>query len=295
MSDFSRHSDTGLISADNLHTLMNGPDAGRVKILDATFVLPGSPLHPAQGYVMQHIPGARYFDIEDIADHNDPLPHMLPPPAEFERHMTVMGIGSDDFIVVYDQSGLYMASARAWWMLRAFGHDNVCVLDGGLPAWQAAGYPLSSGEEAAPAKKKFTATFRPSLVSNKEKLLATLNDNETLILDARPAERFAGHAPEPRQGMRAGHIPGSRNLPFGSLIEPRTRALHDPATLAALFDAHGADKAARIATTCGSGVTACIIALGLFRTGRKDVSVHDGSWSEWGALDSGTPIEILHS
>lgn len=295
MSDLSRHSDGGLISADDLHTLMNGPDADRVKILDATFVLPGSALHPAQGYIMQHIRGARYFDIEDIADHDNPLPHMLPSPGEFERHMALLGIGSDDFIVVYDQSGLYMASARAWWMVRTFGHDNVCVLDGGLPAWVAAGYDIASGEEPAPVKKRFTASFRPSLVTDKDKLLASLEKGDTLILDARPAERFSGHAPEPRPGMRAGHIPGSRNLPFGSLIEPRTRALQDPDTLAALFHAHGADKAARVATTCGSGVTACILALGLFRTGRKDVSVYDGSWSEWGALESGTPIEILHS
>lgn len=295
MSDFSRHSDNGLISAEDLHALMNGPDASRVKIIDATFVLPGSPLHPSQGYVMQHIPGAQFFDIEDIADHDNPLPHMLPPTAQFERHMTMMGIGSDDFVVAYDQSGLYMASARAWWMLRAFGHDNVCVLDGGLPAWQAAGYPIAHGEEPAPAKARFTAAYRPSLVSDKDTLLTAIDKGDTLILDARPAERFAGQAPEPRTGMRAGHIPGSRNLPFGALIEPRTRALQDPNTLAALFDGHGTAKAPRIATTCGSGVTACIIALGLFRTGRKDVSVYDGSWSEWGAAESGTPIEILHT
>lgn len=295
MSDLFRHSQNGLIGVDDLHALMNGPDAGWIKIVDATFVLPGSALHPSQGYLMQHIPGAQYFDIEDIADHDDPLPHMLPPAAQFERQMAFMGIGSDDFVVVYDQSGLYMASARAWWMLRAFGHDAVCVLDGGLPAWQAAGYPITQGEEPTPAKKRFNAAFRPSLVSDKLKLLSAVEKGDTLILDARPAERFAGHAPEPRPGMRAGHIPGSRNLPFGSLIEPRTRTLQDPATLAALFDAHGADKATRIATTCGSGVTACILALGLFRTGKKDVSVYDGSWSEWGAPESGTPIEILHT
>ncbi len=295
MTDFSHYAGTGLISAGDLHALMNGPDAARVKILDATYVLPGSPLHPAQGYVMQHIQGARFFDIEDIADHDDPLPHMLPPPVQFERHMSLLGIGSDDFVVVYDQSGLYMASPRAWWMLRVFGHNNVCVLDGGLPAWQAAGYPLNSGEEPAPAKARFSAIFHPRLVSTKDSLMAGLDAGDTLILDARPAERFSGHAPEPRPGMRAGHIPGSRSLPFGSLIEPQTRTLQAADTLAALFAGHGADKAPRIATTCGSGVTACILALGLFRTGKKDVSVYDGSWSEWGAPDSGTPIEILHT
>jgi thiosulfate/3-mercaptopyruvate sulfurtransferase len=292
MPDLSPYAKDGIISAKNLGALIQSGQP-HLKILDATYALPGSNVSPYQAYVMQHIDGAQFFDIDDIADHTNLLPHMIPPAAQFEAQMNALGISSNDLVVIYDQSGLYMAAARAWWMMRVFGHDNVCVLDGGVQAWQGLGLPLVSGEEIVKAPGSFTAHFRPELVSDKDGILNTLDDNNTLILDARPAERFAGMAGEPRGGMRSGHIPGSQNLPFGLLIDPKERTLQDTPLLEKLFDKTTGAK--RIITSCGSGVTACVLALGLYRTGRTDISVYDGSWSEWGATESCTPIANLHS
>jgi thiosulfate/3-mercaptopyruvate sulfurtransferase len=212
---------------------------------------------------------------------------MLPGPADFARAMAALGIGDDSMVVAYDGYGL-MSAARAWWMLRSFGHDQVAVLDGGLPKWQREGRPLESGEPGL-RTASFTPRFRPDLVRSRQQMVANLASKAEQVLDARSAGRFAGVEPEPRAGLRGGHIPGSRNLPFTQLVDPESKTVLPPEALRARFAAAGIDPARPVVTTCGSGVTACVLALGLAQIGAPDAAVYDGSWSEWGQGD--TPVE----
>jgi len=260
---------------------------GDVVVVDATYHLPTAKRDPRAEFAQAHIPTAAFFDIDGISDPASDLPHMLPSPADFARAVAALGIGDDTVVVAYDSHGL-MSAARAWWMLRAFGHDQVAVLDGGLPKWQREGRPLESGEPA-PRTASFTPRFRPELVRSRQQLLANLASKAEQVLDARAAGRFAGTEPEPRAGLRAGHIPGSRNLPFTQLLDPATKTVLPPDALRARLAAAGIDPARPIVTTCGSGVTACVLALGLARIGAPDAAVYDGSWSEWGQGD--TPVE----
>lgn len=252
-----------------------------LRMIDATY-----PANPG-AYAQARIGNAVLFDIDAVCDHGTALPHMLPRAGEFAAAVGAMGIGNDDTVVVYDQTGMVFAASRVWWMFRAFGHERVYVLDGGLPAWQKAGMPLERGSVSAPAAKPYTAHFDPALVRSAQEVQAALGDDSTVLLDARPADRFAGRAPEPRPGMRAGHIPGSRNIPAGSLIDPATGRLvrDNPQIMGAV-----SEKPASIITTCGSGVTACVLALALHEAGWPKAAVYDGSWSEWGAESSGLPI-----
>lgn len=283
-------SDNGVIAAEDLYYLLGGEE--QIKVLDATFALPRAGVSPYDAFLGKHIDGAQFFDIDAVADREAPLPHTLPDAAFFAACVAAMGISNDDHVVIYDQSGSYMASSRAWWMFRVFGHENVYVLEGGLAAWTYGGYPVVSGPPSAPSPASFKASLRPDLVVTKTDLLDNIETGQLLVVDARPESRFCGASPEPWQGKRAGHIPRSLNLPFGDLIESSTRYLRDSAALESAFQQQGIGRDAKLAATCGSGVTACTIALALFKARGQDCAIYDGSWSEWGDESAGTPVEV---
>lgn len=288
--DISRFVTQGLMSARALHELMQiRSNAEHIVLLDATFVLPDSAPDPRIHFSNEHIPGARYFDIEQICDRTSPLPHMLPPKADFEHAMDELGISNSDLVVIYGQNSTVMGPARAWWMLRYFGHDPVCVLDGGLPAWKAGGYETVSGAAvgAYGAKAPYRATERPALLARKQDILKATRTESAMILDARPPARFAGTTPEPRAGLRSGHIDGSHNIPATDVIVPSSGLMKPQEELARLFSHLVPSKEKTpIITSCGSGVTACALALALFTIGHKNVSVYDGSWAEWGQIST---------
>ena len=262
-------------------------DAPDVKIADATWFLPTLGRDARQEYAEAHIPGAVFFDIDDIADAASPLPHMLPDAAKFSSRMRRLGLGDGTRIVLYDNNK-YSASARAWWMLRVFGHPEVAVLDGGLAKWRAEGRPLTD-EPVTPKAAHFTARQNNLLVRDLEQMRANVPSRREQVVDARSRGRFTGTEPEPRAGLRGGHIPGSVCLPHLELIATDGTLLPEP-ELRRRFAAAGIDINGPVVTSCGSGVTASTLALALYRLGRDDVAVYDGSWSEWGGR-SDTPIE----
>ena len=263
-----------LISAADLLAL-KAPD---LRVLDASWHLDGTP--GILGFEAGHIPGAVFFDLEAISDADDPLPHMMPAPEQFADQVGALGVSESDRIVVYDTFGV-MTAARAWWMLRAMGCERVQVLDGGLPAWIRAGGRLATGP-VSPAPVAFTARPRSEMIANVEQVRAALAAGRP-VLDARSAARFAGSAPEPRAGLRSGHMPGASSLPFAELLTPQG-LLRPPEELAAAFaDRDIADDAVPLAS-CGSGVTAAVPLLALAVLGREGV-LYDGSWAEWGGRD----------
>lgn len=248
-------------------------------VLDATFVLPGGKPTAAELYAQRHLPEAVFFDIDALADHDTPLPHMLPTPEAFARMIGALGIGNETAVVVYDTPGL-MSAGRAWWTLRAFGHDRVAVMDGGLKKWQAEGRPLTD-RVPKPRPARFTPAFRPDLVRARDQVRAALETGSAQVVDARSAARFTGAEPEARPGLRAGHMPGARNLPFGLLSNPDTGEVLPPAAIRAAFAAAGIDPGKPVIASCGSGVTAAALAFGLHLIG-SDAAVYDGAWAEWG-------------
>jgi thiosulfate/3-mercaptopyruvate sulfurtransferase len=262
-------------------------DAPDVKVADATWFLPTLARDARQEYAAAHIPGAVFFDIDDIADAASPLPHMLPDAAKFSSRMRRLGLGDGTRIVLYDNNK-YSASARAWWMLRLFGHPEVAVLDGGLAKWRAEGRPLTD-EPVTPKEAHFTARQNNLLVRDLEQMRANVLSRREQVVDARSRRRFAATEPEPRAGLRGGHIPGSVCLPHLELIATNGTLLPQ-AELRRRFAAAGVDINRPLVTSCGSGVTASTLALALHRLGRDDVAVYDGSWSEWGGR-SDTPVE----
>ncbi len=261
----------------------------QVVILDASSHLPTAGRNPHDEFIAAHIPGAQRFDIDRIADPDSHLPHMAPSPDDFAAHMRALGLSNGDHVVMYDDSDVRSA-ARGWWMMRLYGHETVSILDGGLTAWKAAGGTLESGPADDRPAGGFAARQPAGVgVVDMATLRAGLDSGSTgQILDARAAARFAGDAPEPRKGLRAGHIPGSRNLPFSDLLNEDGTYRHVD-DLRELFVAAGIVPEAPVATSCGSGVTACVLAVGLHLLGNDAVSVYDGSWTEWGASES--PIE----
>jgi thiosulfate/3-mercaptopyruvate sulfurtransferase len=260
---------SALISAPELAKLAGKP--GTV-LLDASYGLP-----PAPGRIADAIP----FDIDEVADPEAALPHTMPSAQVFSAWATAAGIGNDDRVVVYDRAGVAMAAARAWWMFRAFGHARVQLLDGGLPAWQASGLPLENGPlQERPKKTRFKAIFRAELLKKRQDMLDNISRKSFTVADARDGARYRGEAPEPRPGMAAGHIPGALSVPYASLLDPATgqfRTRRELEKLLAVLDA-----AKPVAVSCGSGVTACVVALALHLCNRPDAAVYGGSWAEWG-------------
>jgi len=253
-----------------------------VRVVDGSWALDGTDMRAL--YDQAHIPGAVFFDIEAVSDRSTGLPHMAPSPEAFAAAVGGMGISASDTVVIYDQQGLFSA-ARVWWTFKLMGHTDVRVLRGGLPAWRGAGFAVTDvATLVAPAV--YTPAFQAEKVLDLNGLRQALAAG-TVVLDARSAARFEGSAPEPRAGLRSGHMPGSRSLPFGELI--RDGALKPAAELRAILDAKGADGSAPVVTSCGSGVTAAITTLALAEIGRESL-LYDGSWAEWGQDGLDTPV-----
>jgi thiosulfate/3-mercaptopyruvate sulfurtransferase len=257
-----------------------------VQVVDATLPMVGQPGEGRDSYRAAHIPGAVFFDINAIADRETDLPHMLPSPEAFAQVAGGLGLRRDAAIVVYDAHGLYSAP-RVWWTLRVMGFPRVYVLDGGLKAWRAEGRPVDTAERPLPPSR-LEPVYDPALVADLDGVRRALEYGSAQVLDARPAARFRGEAPEPRPGLRSGHMPGARNLPFGDVVNA-DGSLKSADELRAAFDRADVDTAAPVVTSCGSGVTAAVLALALARLGREDVAVYDGSWAEWGGR-ADTPV-----
>lgn len=257
-----------------------------VRVLDASWHLPGAGRNAEAEYIESHIPGAGFFDLDAVSDPATSLPHMLPSEEDFSRHMRRLGISNHQRVVVYDTGGLH-AAVRAWWMFGVFSHQDARILDGGLERWRAEGRPLAAGAETA-KPGHFTARYRPEMVASKADVQRALAAGTHEIIDARSAGRFEGREEEPRPGVRRGHVPGSKNLHYARLFD-RHGGFADDVRLKALAAELGLDPGKPVYTLCGSGVTACIVALGLNFLGREDVRVYDGSWVEWGS-DPEAPI-----
>jgi thiosulfate/3-mercaptopyruvate sulfurtransferase len=271
--------DDPVVSCAWLGERLGAPD---LRVIDATWFLPGDARDAHALYGERRIPGAVFFDIDDIADPETSLPHMLPSPALFSSRMRKQGVGDGARLVVYDNHGLFSA-ARVWWTFRVMGHEDVVVLDGGFPAWEAGGFPIEDGPPPARAERHFTARRRADLVRDAADMRRVIESGAAAILDARPAPRFLGEADEPRPGLARGHMPGARNVPSSALVTT-AGMLRTREELETIFTNAGADLRGPVICTCGSGVTAAIIALALARLGRWDAALYDGAWAEWGAL-----------
>ncbi|KAK6228967.1 Rhodanese-like domain - like 7 [Theobroma cacao] len=313
-----------VVSVDWLHANLREPD---MKVLDASWYMPDEQRNPIQEYQVAHIPGALFFDVDGIADRTTKLPHMLPSEEAFAAAVSALGIQNNDGLVVYDGKGIFSA-ARVWWMFRVFGHDRVWVLDGGLPRWRASGYDVESsassdailkasaaseaiekvyqGQTAGPVT--FQTKFQPHLVWTLDQVRRNIEEKTHQHIDARSKPRFDGAAPEPRKGIRSGHVPGSKCIPFPHMLDA-SQTLLPVDELKKRYQEEGDFAIARlftfackevyiscislegpVVTSCGTGVTACVLALGLHRLGKSDVAVYDGSWTEWGA-QSDTPVD----
>ena len=282
----------GVVSTEWLAGELGKPD---LVVLDCSLVLPGEPGDKKAGYREARIPGARFFDIDLFADPDTDLPHMVPTPARFARLAGALGLSNTSRVVFYDQAHGLRAAARGWWLMRLMGHEHAYVLDGGLPKWKREGHPIESGEPAAPPAATFVPDFRTDRLRGigDIKRIVRQGGGEALIIDARSAGRFDGTAPEPRPGLPNGHMPGAANIPFTELLSPEGTML-PPEQLRARFERAGVDGERPVILSCGSGVTACVLALGLVRAGLPEGSVYDGSWTEW-ALRPETPKTVDHA
>jgi thiosulfate/3-mercaptopyruvate sulfurtransferase len=277
--------ETSIVETSWLASHLDDPD---VVVVDGSMHLPTANRDARTEYLAQHIPGAQFFDINDIADETSHLPHMLPSPAKFASKVSAMGIGDGVCVVAYDSEGLYSA-ARVWWMFRTMGHNDVAVLNGGLRKWRAEHRVVQGGPPPARAARQFMPHWRPELVRDVNDIKALIASNRAQVVDARASSRFQGTVPEPRKGLRSGHIPASRNVPFTTLLNA-DGTLKTATELQAIFATAGVDPAKPVVASCGSGVTAGVVALALAIIGRPDTAVYDGSWTEWGA-DPTLPIE----
>lgn len=268
-----------LVSTDWLAKHLRDPD---LRVLDASWYLPAMARDAKAEYEAAHIPGARFFDIDEISDQRSNLPHMAPPPEKFISRMRAMGVGDGHQVVIYDGAGLFSA-ARVWWTFRLMGKTDVAVLDGGLPKWQAEGREI---EDMAPIvrDRHMTVSRQNQMVKDVTQVAHAAKLGEAEIIDARPAARFRGEAAEPRPGLRSGHIPGSKNIPIGEVLNA-DGTMKSPADLKAVFEAAGVNLKKPAITSCGSGVTAAVLSLALERMGHRNHALYDGSWAEWGMYD----------
>ncbi|QWG19536.1 3-mercaptopyruvate sulfurtransferase [Bradyrhizobium sediminis] len=273
-----------LVSTDWLAAHLGDP---KVRVIDASFKMPGVVPLPIDDYLASHIPGAAFFDVDAVSDHSNPLPHMFPDADQFGRDVGALGIGNDDTVVVYDAGG-WVAAPRAWWMLLSFGHRKVRVLDGGLKKWAAEGRKVESGP-VTPKPSTFKASFDARRVRSMQQLVANLSSRAEQVIDARANERYQGKVAEPRPGLRSGHIPGSLSLPYNNLFNAATGEMKSLDELRSVFLGAGVKLDAPIVTSCGSGVSAAVLTLALYRLGVENPALYDGSWTEWGAAD-GPPV-----
>ncbi len=275
-----------LLSAEELHHwLQQHP---QTVVLDASWHMPNSQRNARMEYQQAHIPNARFFDLDAISDHASPLPHMLPPAQTWALSLGALGITTESPVIVYDTVGQFSA-ARCWWMFRAYGHRSISVLNGGLPAWQKAGFPVTSEPSPMHATTYHLSQHTPQYLVNMAQVEAALSHPEQCVLDARSPARFHGTEPDPRPGVRAGHMPGARNVHYATLLN-EDKHLLPPHTLRKQFMQLGITPETQVVTTCGSGVTAAIIALALEYAGFPRYCLYDGSWAEWGS--SGQPVQI---
>jgi thiosulfate/3-mercaptopyruvate sulfurtransferase len=275
-----------IVETDWLAQRLDAPD---IVVVDASLHLPNTGRNARDEYLAEHIPGALFFDIEDIADEESPLPHMLPSTIKFASRVKRMGIGDGLRVIAYDSVGLYSA-ARAWWMFRAMGHNDVAVLNGGLKKWKAEGRPIEEGAPIRRSERHYTPRLNADLIRDLDEMRALVGKRSAQIVDARSAGRFAGTEPEPRPSLKGGHIPGSSNVHYATLLNP-DGTLKSKDELARAFAEAGISPSAPVVTTCGSGVTASILSLALAVLGQTNAAVYDGSWAEWGLEANGLPVE----
>jgi len=273
-----------LVSTDWLEAHLGSPD---IAIIDASWHLPTANRDAKKDFREGHIPGAQFFDIDELSDTTSSLPHMLPSAEKFSSRMRKMGIGDGKRIIAYDSVGLFSA-ARAWWMFKVFGHEDVAILDGGLKKWIAEGRPLEDGTPPPSQERHFTARVRGSMVRDMKDVAAALKSGSAQVADARSGTRFRGEEVEPRAHVRAGHMPGAKNVHYASLLKP-DGTLKSADEIREVFQSAGIDLSKPIITSCGSGVTAAILSLGLTLVGARDHTLYDGSWTEWGGTE-GNPV-----